>query len=124
MFVEFSSHRPTYIVLRRTKEILKFANKSRGGKKKNKKKEKKEKSGPAGAHGLNSGVLGNSSQKGLLASAWEEAIFHGTIMALKKKFHVQGVEWATDESSQLSLCLPGSSPRDYCSYPTHRTTES
>lgn len=33
MFVEFSSHRPTYIVLRRTKEILKFANKSMGGKK-------------------------------------------------------------------------------------------
>lgn len=32
MFGEFSSPRPTYIVQRRAKEILKFANKSMGKK--------------------------------------------------------------------------------------------
>ena len=43
---------------------------------------------------------------------------------LKKRFPVQGVEWAADESSQLSQGLPDSSPKDYCSYPIHRITES
>ena len=81
MFGEFSSHRPTYIVQRRPKEILKFANKSRGKMK-------------SQYHERNTGDLGNASQKKTcLLEHGKKQYFRYNTMTLKKYRHTGEREW-------------------------------